>query len=347
MTGWGFEGVDSGESFVPIGSNYCSVIERAGSGGYMGQLFPLFGTDEYTEKDGVAEARRAFSRLADLGLNVVRTWLEPDVFFPNGLRLDPGGVAKLDGLLDAAAEYDNRVTLGMHLCPIGSQAIGGGKIHPYEPPHEERLLEQIAAMAGRWGDRGEVFSWSLVGEGTLPWVTDHMKIRWPAWLEYWYDGSLDKLRDAWGPDVPFTDFDDAPVPPRATGATATNCSGRRHLNYLGMRGCLKQGQVGATTGACSSKRSGQAQCIVRLASSRQPGAKQMITVGNNCWIFPDLPAGTMGLGYNPYFYLDAVDYLCQHNYPAPQCFPGSIGDPLDSDAAMRYWLTANEVMGRI
>jgi hypothetical protein len=59
------------------------------------------------------------------------------------------------------------------------------------------------------------------------------------------------------------------------------------------------------------------------------------------------PAGQMTMGYNPYFLYDSLDYFCEHNYPMPQCLPGGMGNPLDSDDALQRWLVANEIMGRL
>jgi len=73
-------------------------MARVQAGGYLGNVFPLFGVDENTAAEGVAEGRRAFERLAALGLNVVRIWLEPHDFFPVGCRLDPAVAAKRDAV---------------------------------------------------------------------------------------------------------------------------------------------------------------------------------------------------------------------------------------------------------
>ena len=335
--GWGFVDAASGAPFVPVGSNYCAVIDATG--------FPLFGSDAYTEADGVAEARRAFARLADLGLNVVRTWLEPDVFFPIGRRLDPAAAGKLDALLNCAREHGIRLSLGAHLCPLNSRGFRAGTIRGFEPPHRERLNEMLYLLGQRWGQDETIFSWSIIGEGSLPWQTPWLAEGWPTWLSYWYDSDITTLRAAWeGVAVP--GFAEAPIPPRNVGFTlplGAVSPGRLHE-------LPAEPQAGSTwryDWRLYLEEVGASWVLEQLRTLRAAGARQMLTVGNNSWIFPGLAAGQMAVGFNPYFYLDAVDYLCQHNYPAPQCLPGGNGDPLDSDEAMTFWRHAVEVMARI
>ena len=176
----GFDFVDesTGEKFVPVGTNYANCI-----GGYtagdkaVGYSF-LFGTDPYTQKDGLKEALDNVRRLGDLGLNLLRVWPEPNLFFPHGLRLDPRAAEMFDRFLEVCGTAGLRVTIGIHLCPVAT----GWRLHSFEPPHQERLLQHHRAFALRWGDRPEVFSWTIVGEGFLPWQTKDMVSRWPAWL---------------------------------------------------------------------------------------------------------------------------------------------------------------------
>jgi len=341
--GQGFEDAANGARFVPIGSNYCAVVAGQATGGYCGQVFPLFGRDAHTEADGVAEGKRAFARLAALHLNVVRIWLEPDIFFPHGRRLDPAGAAQLDALLDAGREFGLRLSVGMHLCAIPS----GGKLASHEPPHDERLREMLYLLAQRWGHDEQLFSWTIIGEGSLPWQTAWLAQRWPAFLQYWYHDDLTALQSAWGQtDRAFSSFQDAPIPPRNVGYAA----GLGAVNPGNLDRLPADPWAGSTwryDWRLFLEEIGAARVHAEAQALRAGGARQMITVGNNSWIFPNLCCGQMGLGYNPYFYLDSVDYLCQHHYPAPQCLPGGNGDPLDNEAAMQSWEDAVGVMGRI
>lgn len=338
----GFEDATTGVPFVPVGSNYCGVMAALSEGGYCGSEFPLFGHDEYTEKDGVAEGIRALERMAALNLNVVRIWLEPDEFFPYGRRLDPIGAAKLDTLLDAGRSLGIRFSLGLHLTPIPS----GWKLHSHEPPHNERLLEMLYLLGRRWGQNEDVFSWTIVGEGFLPWESHWLREKWGPFLQYWYNDNLEALKKAWGnTGVDFHSFMDAPVPPRnigyQLGLGSVNPGNLDKLPFDQWAGSTWRYDWRLFLEEIGSSRVHQEAKVLRDA-----GVKQMITVGNNSWLFPNMPCGQMALGYNPYFYLDSVDYLCQHHYPAPQCLPGGNGDPLSSEEALQSWLNAVDVMGR-
>jgi hypothetical protein len=324
---------------VPIGANYAAVIGETNGRRYS----YLFGTDEFTAPTGVAEAQRAFARLGELGLNTVRVWLEPDEFFPHGYRLDGGAAERFDALLDAARANGLRLSVGLHFCPLPS----GWKVHGFEPPHLDRHAAQWRALALRWGSSAEIFSWSIVGEGILPWESAWMRSAWPVWLQYWYNDDVAALKAAWGAEVPaFDRFENAPVPPPNVGLTlpVDACTPGRIKDLppdpwanstwrYDWRVFLDD--VGARS-------------VSALADGlRRGGARQMITVGNNCWTLPNLAANQWARGYNPYFFLDEVDYLCQHNYPAMPCWPGGNGDPLDSEEAMQFWLRANQVTARI
>lgn len=343
---WHFEDASTGDFFVPNGVNYCSYIAYDNTfPGLKSVAFPLFGTDAYTESDPIQEARRAMARLAEIGVNVIRVWLEPHDFFPVGLRLDPHGADLLDGLLDAARSHGIRVSLNPHLCPNTAAGFTAGIIRTFEPNFRERYNEQLYLLADRWGNDETIFSWSLVGEGRLPWETPYLRKLWPDWLRYWYDNDIQLLREAW-PGVRVDSFDEAPIPPRNIGA------------MLPLDACTP-GNLDKFPGdpfANSTWRYdwrllmedvGAAWVGEQVRVLRQADVKQMVTVGNNSWIFPGLAAGLMATGFNPYFYLDHVDYTCQHNYPAPQCLAGGNGDPMSSEEAMQFWLNACEVMGRV
>lgn len=343
--GWGFEDAATGERFVPLGTNYAATIQRVPEAGYCGQISQLFGTDEFTEADPVDEARRMFSRIADLGLNVVRLWLEPTEFFPVGTRLDPYNAERFDRVLDAATEFGIRVSIDVHAYPLGSKSHSMGNLRVFEPPVRERFDAMRYALASRWGDNEAIFSWTIVGEGTLPWCTKWIASHWPTWLEYWYDGDLKLLREAWG-DVRVDSFADAPVPPVNLGKTLP-ISALSPANLDSFPHDPWANSTWRYDWRLMLEEIGSQWVREQSRTIRAAGAKQMITVGNNSWTFPGLAAGQMALGFDPYHYLDCVDYLCQHNYPAPQCLPGGNGDPLDNEEAMTFWLNSCEIMARI
>ncbi len=342
--GFGFEDASTGKRFVPVGSNYSAI-----QGGYrVGEkevgCFHLFGQDDDMTADGLDTARHAMDRLAELGLNVIRIWLEPDEFFPTGLCLDARGAAKLDALIGFCRERGIFLSLGMHLSPTPT----GWKLHNFQPPHNERLLEMLNIMAQRWGQEEQVLSWTIVGEGQLPWYTAWLGRQWPEYLRYWYNDDLDAIKKSWAGlcGLDFRCFEDVPVPPRNIGA----CLGLDRVNP----GRLKDlphdpwaGSMWRYDWRMFLEEVGSRRVHQEVRALRGGGARQMTTVGANSWIFPNLPAGQMTMGYNPYFHLDSVDYLCQHNYPGPQCLPGGNGDPLDNEESMAHWMAAMEVMGRI
>ncbi len=349
--GDGFFDESTGKRFTPIGVNYAATIGpvRRPDGSTV-RISALFGQDEHTAPGGgLAEGKRMVDRISSLGLNIVRIWLEPGDFFPVGERLDPHAADQLHQLLDYGLSHGVRFVLGMHLSSLYRELVFHQDL--YAPPHQARQLHQLYALARRFGAHEGVFSWSIIGEGTLPWQSPYLASLWPTFLEYWYCGDLKLLKEAWGRQAFYScstiySFRDAPIPPRPVGLD---------IPLTEFAGRMGEGTLPHDPWAGSTWRYdwrlmleevGAQRVRAECDALRHGGAKQMLTVGNNCWFHPCLPAGWMGLGYHPYFYLDDVDYLCQHNYAFFQAMPGFAGDPLDSDAAMQYWLHSMDIMGR-
>lgn len=341
----GFVDDATGRPFVPVGVNYAAMLDMVDYRGKPRRFTNLFGVDRETEADGLDEARTWIPRLGELGMNVVRVWIEPHDAFPySSTRLDPGFADRFDSFLDLCGANGIFATVGMHMAGVPT----GWVLNNFEAPHDRVLSDHLARYADRWGARDEVFSWTIVGEGQLPWYTCGLGDGWPAWLQYWYNDDLAALNESWDGEcgVAIRSFADAPVPPRNIGA----CLGVDRVTY----GLL--GELPGDAWAGSNWRYdwrmylehvGARRVQREVAALRAAGAQQMVAVGANSWTFPNLPAGTMTMGYNPWFYLDSVDYLCQHHYPMPQVLPGGMGDPLDSDESMAAWLNAVEIMGRI
>lgn len=339
--GRGFENAD-GTPFVPVGTNYANTIGGYTAGDHSVGYSYLFGVDEFTLADGLDEVLSNFKKIADLGLNVIRLWLEPDEFFPFGYRLDPTAAKRFDRLLDECTKLGLYVSIGISYCPIPS----GWILHPFERIHNERHRMQLRAAALRWKDHPNIFSWTIVGEGTLVWQTQEMAAGWPEYLRYWYNDDFAALKAAW-PEAPeFRTFQDAPIPPPNVGVLKGVSS-----VTPGTIDSLPDDPYEHTTWRYDWRlyleEIGSKRVALESDAIRSAGAKQMICVGNNSWCFPGVPANQMARGYNPYFYADSVDYVCQHNYPAPQCVEGGWGDPLSDDVAMQKWLRGNQAMGRI
>lgn len=341
----GFVDGFSGRAFVPVGVNYAAMIDMVNYRGRPRRFAELFGVDRHTAEDGLAEARLWIPRLAELGMNIVRVWIEPHNAFPYATtRLDPHFVKTFDAFLDVCGKNGVRVSVGMSVAGVPT----GWVLHNFEAPHDRVLLDHLSSYAARWGKRDEVFSWTVVGEGQLPWYTKRLGEGWPGFLQYWYNDDVAELNASWSGEcgVDIRRFEDAPVPPRNIGA----CLGVDAVTYDRLD-ALPTDPWGGTNWRYDWRmyleHVGARRVQREVAALRAGGAEQMIAVGANSWTFPNLPAGIMTMGYNPYFYLDSVDYLCQHNYPMPQCLPGGMGDPLDGNDEMAAWLDTIDIMARI
>lgn len=163
--GNGFIDTTTGRRFVPVGTNYAAMLDMVNFRGQPRRFTSLFGVDRETEADGLAEAAKYLKRLGDLGLNVVRIWTEPQDFFPLGNRLDPQAADQLDRFFELCRASGIYVSVGMHL----AGGPTGRRLHNFQPPHNEVLLEHLHLLGIRWGKCEQIFSWTIVGEGQLPW----------------------------------------------------------------------------------------------------------------------------------------------------------------------------------
>ena len=185
--GDGFIDTASGERFVPIGTNYAAMLDVVNYKGKLRRFTNLFGIDRETATDPLVEAATYMKRLGDLGLNVIRIWTEPHDFFPIGPRIDPEAADKFDRLLDICRQNGIYISVGMHLAASPT----GWPFHNFQPPHQQLLLDQLYLFGTRWGKHEQIFSWTIVGEGQLPWYTKWLGDQWPQWLQYWYNDDLD------------------------------------------------------------------------------------------------------------------------------------------------------------
>ena len=199
-----------------IGVNYSAALDLVAYRGQVRRFVGLFAVDRETQPDPLDEAATYMCRLGDLGMNVVRIWLEPHDMFPYGNRLNPVGEARFERFLAICAGYGIKVSVGTHLSSLQT----GWRLHNFQPPHHDILLEHLHLLGRRWGGDARVFSWTIVGKGQLPWYTRWLAECWPHWLQYWYNDDLAVLHEAWGslPGVQCNSFDDAPIPPRNVGA---------------------------------------------------------------------------------------------------------------------------------
>jgi len=71
----------------------------------------------------------------------------------------------------------------------------GWPFHNFQPPHQQLLLDQLYLFRSRWGRHEQIFSWTTVGEGQLPWYTKWLADQWPHWLQYRYNDDRDMPHD--------------------------------------------------------------------------------------------------------------------------------------------------------
>ncbi|MDL5050298.1 hypothetical protein QQ054_30300 [Oscillatoria amoena NRMC-F 0135] len=285
-----------GNPFVPIGTNYANCIGGYTAGDRSVGYSYLFGVDEYTQKDGLQEALDNFKKIADLGLNVVRIWFEPDEFFPHGYRLDPKAAERFDTLLECCRQNGIFLAIGCAFCPIPS----GWILHPFEDENNERHRMQLRVAARRWGQHPNIFSWTVVGEGTLPWQTGEFVQGWKNWLRYWYNDNLAELKKAWSDAPDFRTFEDAPVPPPNVGLTK-GVFAAAPGKIKDLPHDVHEQSTWRYDWRLYLEEIGSRRVAMEADTIRGAGARQMITVGNNMWWFSRSSRRTHGAGLQSLF----------------------------------------------
>jgi len=324
---WNFE-LEDGRYFVPLGGNILNQQHPF----YSGTLFDRF---------DAAACDRWLGLMASVGLNCLRQAIGVNRVFDAATGPKPAGLANWETFLGLCEKH------GIYVMPVGGY-LGGNDwfdipiLADSGKPLDDRC-RFWECFAGHFADHPAILAYDLANElsyglprtSALPsetaMVVDpvlvaateaNLKNAWPAWLEARY-GSLDtmnRLHATWHESfaaVPGSVyFVDRPFDPAAFDF-------RCYLNDRGYRWCKRQ---------CD---------VIRSVSPRT-----MIASGNNGWLFPDMDL-CLANGFHNIALHDLFDIVTIHVYPAPQCLPAGHGDPLSSESAMRFFLSASVGMARI
>lgn len=161
---------EAGHPFVPFGVSYY----RPGTG-WAPQLWKQFDAEA---------TRRDFALLRQHGANVVRVFISFGSFMTEPGRLDPGGLAKFDKLLDLADEA------GLYVHPTGPDAWEGMPawtrglgFHAIDANEASlKALEEFWRLfATRYRGRKTIWAYDLRNEPAMGWDTPHLREQWSAW----------------------------------------------------------------------------------------------------------------------------------------------------------------------
>ncbi len=253
--GWHFETHKTRARFVPFGGVYYDPAT------YTSERFPRFVViGEFSEE----RTDRHLKQIAGIGANIVRITLSTAVFSPEYRKTNESAFRALDRIIAIARKHGLRVILDPFVEWEGSAA--------WVPPGEQFTDDKAAsgleflysAYAERYRNEPGVFSYLLMDEPRVPWVTEVMKRRFGAWVRREYR-TEPCLRQAWK-DYPLQDetWHSIVVPPDRDAPGS-----RRLYDYQRFREDL------ATA------------LVKRLAAAiRSKDRNHLISLGNIQWVAP-------------------------------------------------------------
>jgi hypothetical protein len=183
--GDGFVETDSGQPFVPFGTNYYDP-----NTGWPPKIWEQFDPERVTVH---------FETMQHIGANCARVFLAAGSFQPDVNTVDRRALSKLDQLVRIARNTNVRLIL------TGPDHWEGAPAYwqPDRYAGEDALkaVENFWRVVGR-RYRGEraILAWDLVNEPRMPWFVETWRPKWNAWIEAKYT-DREGLKAAWGQEL--------------------------------------------------------------------------------------------------------------------------------------------------
>jgi len=278
--GNGFVEVESGQAFVPWGTNYYDP-----NVGWPPQVWSQFDQAHVAQQFGI---------MSSLGVNCARVFLAAAAFQPDAETVDEAALEKLDALVKIARRS------GIRLILTGPDHWEGEPA--YWKPDRFAGEQALKALDNFWTVLGQryqgepaILAWDLLNEPNMPWSRESWRSPWHAWLQAKYQNQA-ALKTAWGAELKAAEtLDNVEIPKD----TADAGNPRLHdwqlfREHLADRWVERQVRV-----------------------LREVDPTHMITVGYIQWSYPVVRAGDPHLysAFNPRRQAQWLDFISIHFYP--------------------------------
>jgi len=278
--GGGFVEKDSGQTYIPFGTNYYDPHT-----GWAPRLWMQFDAEK---------VRRHFEIMRKLGVNCARVFLTAASFQPQAGRVEQEALNKLDTLVKTAGET------GIRLILTGPDHWEGAASYwrPDRFAGEQalRALEHFWDVVGhRYQNEGAIFAWDLLNEPHLPWFEQEWRGQWNTWLQKRYVNS-DALKSSWGEELGDEDQWGSVAVPKDEAAR----DNPRLRDWQLFREYLADEWVRR-----------------QVEAIRRADPSHLITVGYIQWSYPLVRPGRPSryAAFNPHRQAQWLDFVTIHFYP--------------------------------
>jgi hypothetical protein len=310
---WTFVRSETGEPFVPYGTNYYDPAT-----GWPPHLWSGF---------SVKESRSHFELMNRLGVNIVRFHLSYPTFYSRNRVVSKAGIEKLLQLLELCREF-------------GIAALVTGLVYYEGPPAwdtsdyfvEERILDALCffwrEFAGQLKDYDAIFAYDIYNEPSLPWDSPILLERWRQHLraKFGDEGEMGRRLNL---ARKVTAFEDVEIPHEDDESQPT-----LRFEYQ-----MFQEELGFIW------------TKAQVEAIRSADDRHMVTVGSNPWSMYGLPKVDRGYGtcrgFNSHFLAPLLDFLSVHFYPIPFFTMGIGPDPISTQEGRRLAARLCEALCRM
>lgn len=165
--GWGFEGAETGQLFVPVGCNYFDPTV-----GWPPKIWSQFDADR---------VRLQLDQLQALGVNTVRIVISPGYFMPQLGEWNSAHLQKLEAMVDMGRARDIRFILTSLDWWDGWPKWLPGDVFINRDLRTPQAIWYEKLYAHFRGD-GAIFAADIRNEPQIGWASEEMLQAWRAWL---------------------------------------------------------------------------------------------------------------------------------------------------------------------
>jgi len=278
--GKGFVEQNSGQAFVPFGTNYYDP-----NTGWAPKVWQQFDPNRVAGH---------FKVMGELGVNCARVFLAASTFQPDVNTVNEEALKKLDALIRIARQSGIRLILTGPDHWEGSPAYW--KPDRFAGEQALQALDNFWQVVGR-RYRGEpaILAWDLLNEPQIPWFLETWQPKWNAWLEAKYN-NRDGLKAAWPDELK----DEEQWGNIGAPEDVAKEGNPRLLDWQMFREHLADQWVRR-----------------QVETLRQADPTHLVTVGYIQWSYPIVRPGDPSLysAFNPHRQAQWLDFISVHFYP--------------------------------